>query len=452
MESANNLDNKKKNKIPKIFLITFVALLIITFCILLIVYVSLHKDDTRTAYTQKGISNEEILNKSFVEGFKATKDFGKYTYKISDEDLKELVYNGFNATKDKLPKKVENITMETNGNKQIYHIDLSLPIVKSRINIETELKYFDKLERYGYNINYMHLGKLDVASSLLNKGYFTNEICDIFFTNSCLPFKANLDEGMLEIDYTNLINKMPSGEIVNLLKNFMLNNKEYMGFSSDFIGFQIDFTNLRSDNFNAKNKSVGEATNIYEKVKNNFTKDKLTPLTTGETTTLTHISFDELNASFTHSLKTNVVEEKYTSSLTNQIAIIKVDKLILNPLSTKEVRIDSFISINGFLVDLSFNANVTNDTTPNNFVIGFQFNDTKGIYLGNTKVDANGLVKHIVINSITSLNFVSYQDPIKTLKVTFKSVIDNSKIIGVDAFDFNSILNTDGIDLTATRI
>lgn len=449
------MEKDKKNKKKKIIIIALTSLIgvfAITISTLLTCYVVLHKDDARNPYTSKDLTNEEILNKCFIEGFKNTKDFGKYTYIISDDDLQQLVHNGFNSTKEKLPKKVENITFETNGTKQIYHIDLSLPIIKSRINIETELKYFDKLEKYGYSINYMQTGKLDVYSNLVNGGALTNELCDLFFTNSCLPFKAKLEQRMLEINYTNLINKMPSNEMINLIKDFMLNHQEYMGFSSDFIGFQIDFTNMRSDTFNTKNKSVVSPINLYEKVQESFTENKLNQITPGETSSLCKISIEELNANFTSSLRTNLIEEKYTSNLTNQIVSIRLDKILLSLINANSIRIDSFISINGFLVDLSFNADLTETSNPNNFVIGLKYNEKEGINLGNDNVVANNLVKHIVINSIASLNFCSYSAPTKTLRINFKSIIDNSIIIGLNAYNFNLYFYSDGLDFTATRL
>lgn len=438
-------NEKKTHKIRNLILFG-ASILVILATVIILLLIFLRKDSKRDEYEVKHFDTQEIYNDAFIKGVSTLKTDGKFTYRLDETQMNELLHNSFNSIKDKADSHVENVYFKyEEDNTCVYYLDLKDTFVKSRIRIETEQSPSELLGGFRFKINKISMGKVNSYSYVQRKGYISNKFFDLLFENAGLPFTMRLDREEIMYQPPMFLNKVNlEGDLFSYLKANMLKTGYFI--LPESIGFSYDLNHLRSNEFNEHIPLTKEYLGIHDLVSESISEDSLSDIEVGETREMVSFSFNEINASLNYILKEHSIKERHSSSISNSFADLSVSEVMLKNIDNKNLKLTYFVDVGKFVFDVNFDIVTSEGSTPNNFELIGKL-DIHSDYLEERNVVSNKVIDSL-INNIDCLTYNSETD---YFKFSVKDIIDESSIIGISFYNCSVKLTGNSLVFTASK-
>lgn len=438
--------NKKKSHKTRNLILLGASILVILATAIVLLLIFLRKDSERDEYEVKHFDTQEIYNDAFIKGVSTLKTDGKFTYRLDETQMNELLHNSFNSIKDKADSHVENVYFKyEEDNTCVYYLDLKDTFVKSRIRIETEQSPSELLGGFRFKINKISMGKVNSYSYVQRKGYISNEFFDLLFENAGLPFTMRLDREEIMYQPPMFLNNVNlDGDLFSYLKANMLKTGYFI--LPESIGFSYDLNHLRSNDFDEHIPFVNEYLGIHDLVKESFVEENLNDIAVGETREIVSFSLNEINSSLNCINKQHIIKERYTSSISNSFAELSISEVSLKNIDDKNLELTYFVDVGKFVFDVNLDISISEGSNPNNFELIGKI-DIHSDYLNERNVVSNKLFNNLINNiDCITLNPENY-----TFKFSLKDIIDNSGIIGISFYNCSVKLTGNSLVFTASK-
>ena len=161
------------------------------------VYLSI-MDHTESDFVPEQISNDELINRQLVRSLKDTKTSKKIDYKFDQNCLNQMLSNAANDVKKDLgdaSQYVGDIYCEINGNSYRFYVGATLPVIKTRLIIDTTLVSTN--ENYEFQINSINAGRFPAYWILEQTGVLNNLPIEKAFKEAGLSIKVDRDNNKL---------------------------------------------------------------------------------------------------------------------------------------------------------------------------------------------------------------------------------------------------------------
>lgn len=322
---------------------------IITFVIVAAVTVVLLLSD-KTRFSGKIGSDDtiEVIKKNYIEGFKDTEKTGKFTFQIPEEDI--------NSVLNKASKSINNDYVEQiyygrgKKNHHFFYIDLNLPIITSRVVIDTVASEGKDLT-IKLAIEKISLGKINAYNFIKDKGILTSSLFDGFFKSSNIPITFNEKNNTFTVKPLGFIDNFPKTSTISttyfrLAKEI---GSPVIKIEPSMLGFTLDFSKFRSSNsISVTDYSGQDIPNFTTLVKSEFDSIVLDDMNPSNTYTITK---EDINLTLSKSILSSMKEE-VASTLTKKKVVNKLENVkILNQDDEVNANLYLVYSFNGYLVD-----------------------------------------------------------------------------------------------------
>lgn len=352
MDKDNKETSNKKKRIYRYIFITLICLIVISLLCILIVYILLN-DNNKNKHVDNQNENSEIIKKEFIDGFKNTSLNGSFSFCLSNDDINQMLMNGYKAIGD---NSIESIYYEEINDRQYFYIDLPTHFVPTRVVIET---YIAKVENYSFElkINKVSKGKINVLDKLISKGYLTKEYVSKLADASVLPISYDDKNQSFKIDILNIMNYFPKGDMKDIIFDVVKNDiTKYFSYGASIFSFNIDFSKLRSEEFKSSNPVV-DPLDIKNSLVNKASGFNISEVPVGGEAELYSFSDSDFSNIMSNELN-SITKEIYESNLTTNKAsfvISYVHTLFLD----NSIKYMINVSISGYEIDISINSDVT---------------------------------------------------------------------------------------------
>lgn len=338
MGKKDETNNKKSNRLKKYISISVSASLFLA-AVLLVMWFILLRDPNRNHHTRSSLSREQIIQKNYEKGFENTKNNGKFSYILFEDDMNDLLYDGVSEVKD---KHVESIYFANNQNGQYtFYVDLKKTFIKTRAVVSTYV------EDYGYDyvnlkIISVKIGKIESTKKLINKGYLTSDWIDRYFKACHLPITYNEKSKVLTYEVGSFFNVFSETKISKTFFNLVKQDKTRLSVNPSNLGFVVDFSKLRSKNDLSINTLSDPIPNFYDELKD-ACETGFVGMTMGEEKMIYSVSEHDF---------ANLLKSSIPNSFKESIGVVNFDLVDAQP-TFKENNIDISLlfSLNGYLID-----------------------------------------------------------------------------------------------------
>lgn len=345
---CKKVDNKnKKHSKLKLYLRISISVSLFLATVLLIMWFILLKDPNRNNHVRSELTASQIIEKNYIKGFENTKNTGKFSYILSEDDINDLLFDGVKELND---KHVESICFEYSQNGQYtFFVDFKNTFIKTRAVVTTYV------EDYGYDfadlkIVSVKMGKIESSKLLVRKGYLTSDWINEYFKDCHLPITYNEKTKVLHYEVGNFFNEFPETKISKTFFNLALQDSTRLSVDPSNLGFVVDFSKLRSKNELIINASTTPVPNFYNELKD-ACEVEFAGMSFGDKKMVYSINVSDV---------ANVFKSSIPSTLKESIGTVYFDLVDAQP-SFKEGKVDITLlfSLNGYLIDqnveLSFN-------------------------------------------------------------------------------------------------
>ena len=343
MGKKDETNNKKSNRLKKYLSISVSASLFLA-TVLLVMWFILLRDSNRNHYTRSSLSREQIIQKNYEKGFENTKNDGKFSYILSEDDMNDLLYDGVSKIKD---KHVESINIKFNQNGQYtFCVDLKKTFIKTRAVVSTYV------EDYGYDyvnlkIISVKIGKIESTKKLINKGYLTSDWIDRYFKACHLPITYNEKTKVLTYEVSSFFDVFPETKISKTFFNLAKQDKKRLSVDPSTLGFIVDFSKLRSKDDLSINTSTDPIPNFYDELKASC-ETEFAGMSMGDEKTIYSISEHDF---------ANLLKSSISSSFKETIGTVNFDLVDAQPtFKENEIDVSLLFSLNGYLIDQHIKA------------------------------------------------------------------------------------------------
>ena len=336
--------NNKRSKRLRRYISISVSVSLFLATVLLVMWFILLRDTNRNTHTRSGLTTSQIIEKNYVKGFKNTKNNGKFSYILSEDDMNDLLYDGVKEAKD---KHVESIYFENNKNGQYtFYVDLKKTFIKTRAVVSTYV------EDYGYDyvnlkIISVKMGKVESTKTLIKKGYLTSDWIDRYFKACHLPITYNEKTKVLTYEVGNYFNVFPETKISKTFFNLAQQDKTRLSVDPSTLGFIVDFSKLRSKDDLSINTSADPIPNFYDELKASC-ETEFAGMSMGEEKTIYSISEHDF---------ANLLKSSISSSFKETIDPVNFDLVDAQPtFKENEIDVSLLFSLDGYLIDQHIKA------------------------------------------------------------------------------------------------
>lgn len=421
------MEKKEKKRFltkKKVIVFSLTLLLLVLALILALIYF-LRNDNNRSTYQNSDVSTEEVIKKKYIDAFKNTKNNGKFTYILTDDDINQML-----SAAD-LPNKFEAVYYSSSSNISTFYIDLKqTSFFKTRLVINTEVTANDDMT-YKVKITSLTSGKLEALNYYKKHGIFTSENLSKIIQSSALPMTYLEEENSFLIEPLKFIDRFPSSNMGNIINDLMKENQNYVALNSSLFGFDFDFSFIKSEPISEhENKNIREE--LLDQI-NSLNESSFGVKNEIEIYNISTKDFKNLCKSPISSYK----EEIFSSQTQDKICfdIVGIDY------SFKDAQTGQFkvvLSLNGCLVSLSIDTSISVSSNSLQFVN--EIKPTKYNYLNDYLIDSfdcsiSDTIKKETANSI-SLK-IEYKDKefssifAASLNYCFRVDVTNQKLVVV---------------------
>lgn len=437
-EVSNSSKDKKKKKILKIAIIIVSALLVIFLVLMLLNYILCH-DTNRGNIENKGLDNQEIIKKNYIDGYSNTKEDGFFRFELPKEDINQMLSNSVKELGD---KKIESIYYETENDHHIFYVDIKPCLFNTRVKLDCVSYIDNENKKVELQIVDATMGKFPILSRIKSKNYLTSEFIGKISKYSAIPVSFNEDTNIFIVELTKYFDMFPTGDLSNALLSVARENPNNIKITSLF-GFSLDLRSLRGpEHKSSKDKSpvVDPIDRLNNIVHDTYVYDILP----GDSRTLTALSLDEYSDYLRGELKD--YKETYTSTLTSNTLEFKLNDLYAS-FKVGKVTYMFNISINGYVVDASFESNV--DSSSYDASLGMTL--YKNVSVGTISKDKDNEVSKLFFSYFEEslkvisekYDFFTYNPINSSISLDFSSIGED--IIGIEMYD--RILKLDEVSL-----
>ena len=291
----------------------------------------------------------EVTKKNYIEGFKDSKSTGKFTFQIPEEDFNSIYNKGSKSIKNNY---VEQIYYGRGENKHHYfYIDLNLPIITSRVVIDTVAKESKDLT-IKLAIEKVSLGKVNAYKFIKDKGILTSNFFNDFFKTCDVPITFNEKNNTFTVKPLEFLDNFPNTS--NISTTFFKMAKDIgspvIKIETASLGFTLDFSKFRSSSTLSAVDYSGELATDFNSELDTQLQSAHTLLTDDDPKTIYQISEDELSKALSLSIS-NTMKEEVTSSLTKQKVTNALVNIQANFINEDRMTLGLIYSFNGYLVD-----------------------------------------------------------------------------------------------------
>ena len=344
-----------KHKLKK-WLTFYLCLVMVLLTAVYITYLLTHKDTNRDTNTYNENSNVSLIEKNMIDAFSNTKDTGKFSFTLSDQDINQMLKN---ASNNVLPSNAESIYYESKDNHHYFYIDLKPKLlVSTRVVIDTSITGVTNINEVVLQINNVSMGKLPY----INKASYLNED---FFNNiskySLLPIKYSRSTKTIITYPYKLMEYFPTGEYMDILKELIDAKPEVIrSTGTSLFGFNIDFSSFRSANNRTPERSE-EVIDLKERVESSITEEFLDSIPSGDSKKACYFSLGELNRLIYNNI--HVLKSKtYKHTLTENKCVLGIVD-VYGFIDSGEFAYKVILSINGYEIDFDIKSQITESTT-----------------------------------------------------------------------------------------
>ena len=410
-------DNKKKHRKLKIYLTTIGSLFIIVCTIIYLTYLFTHRDSNRNPTSKVDNSNIQLIQKNLLDGFKNTKETGKYSFRISDEDINQILLN---SCDDLLSGKEESCYISSDTS--TFYVDY-----KPTLGVKTRVQY--KFNNYGVNTLNEHFFILEDVPKMgslpymfghrINFESFIKEVSK----NSGLPLRW--ENAMLVASPVKLFDYFPSEDIKSFMKGLISAKPECILVDpNSLFGFDINLSLFKSNNI--PTKEVSELLpDLYSQVSGSITPEFLSSIPSKESKEACILKVSDINKLISSKFTKKVIGHA-SLDLSDVEVILEVNDLYVSLLDTGHLTFVMPVSINGYMIYFINNSNIT--TSPNEMIMEIELSNTptlngleiKGSYLGDVVISE---LSSVLTSVSSGYSYLSFVDGNKTWYFDFNDII-----------------------------
>lgn len=419
MENEEQKKDKKKSKRFKIGLIITICIDLVLLVAVYVTFIVTHKDEGRNRHQPNSFTASQVIESNLVEAFKDTKTTGKFSFRLSDNDINQII----SKSEVSLPwKKGLNLYYETHDQENHFYVDFKTTLgVITRVDYSFSLTSLTSSNQKVFSLTSKRMGKLPYFPHISGLSDFISELK----TKTGLPFEFT-DKNELIVSPYNLIECFPNESIKSYLKELVNLKPECLLISNDpsLFGFDIDLS-LFKKNTPISKEIVSELNeDIYERVDNSITYDFLNSIEEGESIVASSLEVKEINKMI--SLVSNYVDTRVTSSVNDRLLNFEVSDIFM------VIKDENKVS---FVIDYSFNGYIVQFICPSTiFDVGDEFMisislDNK-LTLGDYELTNNSVIQTILIEEL--------KQTLTSLDEEY-SFIEYNKLNNVLSFDFTDV-------------
>lgn len=347
MDKDKSFNKKKAYKIATISLISIVLLGLLA---ILIAFILLN-DNHKNTHIDSKEENTEIIKKNFVNGFSNTSLDGVFSFKLSNDDINQMLMNAYRSIGD---TSIESIYYEQVDAFHYFYVDLPRTcMVPSRVVIET---YIDHIDGYTFDlvVSKVTKGKINIFDKAYNKGYMKDGYVNKILEASKLPIRYDETKEVFKVNVLDTMEYFPKGDIKEAIIGYInLNKAKYITLGSALFDFNINFSSLRSSSY-LKSESILDNVDIKSRLMDSISSFDASSIAVNDEIEVATLSNKEYSNYLSSEIDSSL-KEVYTSSLTSREATFEfeyVHALFNNDSIAYKVN----ISISGYEIDLSMSA------------------------------------------------------------------------------------------------
>lgn len=345
-----NKDDKKKLTIKRlkwiVIIFSFISVVLMVVAYILI-YVKLH-DSSRNTYKAKGIDSAEIIKKNYIDGFSSTSSSGEFSFSLPEDDVNELLSKSVDAINDKYIKSICYSKGEENHH--YFYFDLKLPLIKSRVVLDTLSQVDNQNNCYYLTIVSYKMGQVSPVNYLKEKGYISEEFCNKIASYSNLPISYVSSLNSIKYEPLKYIEEFPKGDIGELLFDAIKQDTSTISLTQDNLGFKVNLKSFRDVSVEEPTSSI-EVVDVYSRVKTALEDIDSSTLPIGEPYVVTTLSEKELSSIVNHS-STKVKDEDVVSRLTSNKVLMSIISTNLTFVDDVTLKFSLNVSINGYIINI----------------------------------------------------------------------------------------------------
>ncbi|MCQ2976391.1 MAG: hypothetical protein MJ232_00040 [archaeon] len=336
----------------KVLITLFLCLVVVLLTATYITYLVTHKDKNRNPNAYSNNENISLIEKNMIDPFSNTKDTGKFSFRLSDQDINQMLKN---ASNDVLPENAESIYYESKDDHHYFCVDLKPKLlVETRVVIDALIEGVTTDNLVVIQISKVSMGKLPfIKDTFLNEEFFSK-----LSKYSLLRISYSKDVQRIIVDPVSFMKYFPSGGRMDILRELIDSKPEVIKPTGDSLfGFDIDFSPFRSNNRNP-NRSE-EVMDLKERVESSITEDFLDSIPSGESKVACLFTLGELNRLIYNSIKV-LDKETHEHSFTDNKCLLGVTDVYAYVESGNFIyRV--VLSINGYEIDFDIKSEISDD-------------------------------------------------------------------------------------------
>ena len=350
-------DREKKRKRLKLLISISLSGTLLLATILFVMWFIILQDQNRNQHVRSDKTYNEIITKNYVKAFEDTKNSGKFSYFLPDEDVNDLLDDGVKAIKD---KHIESIYFEYSENgTHVFYVDLKRTFIKTRVVLTTYVEDYGD-DYVNLKILTTKIGKLECTKRLQRKGYLTSKWLDSYFEASHLPMSYDEGKQIIKVEIKKYIKDFPETKISKNFFNLALKDKQTVSINPGNLGFSVDFSKIRSMETIEFSPGVDPISNFYNELKDGCESVDFSTLSVGESAVAysieENILSNLLKASISSELKETI--SYGASNVTFDLVDAQTE---FKP--NDEIDVNLIFSLNGYLVNSSSTINLYDYST-----------------------------------------------------------------------------------------
>ena len=419
-KKKEKVELSKKEKLKKILSIWLCSFLVLLIVVVMFVYYG-YRDPYRNPYKKTEVTPTSLIEKNIIDGFKDTKDTGKFSFRLSNDDLNQMLSN---VTKEDLGKRGESMYYITLEDHHYFMVDLKgFAYFKSRVVVDTQILGYTENSEVLLGINKVTTGRLRYTKT----EYFSESFFDMVSEKSLLPIKYIKKSNALMVSPLKFLDYLPDGELINVVKDLVISKPSVVSFVNDSpFGFDIDLSSLRSSHFKEYSEA-GEMVDLISNFRSEVPNDIYLSLEEDAESNIYNLSLDDYNKVLRYAFNTKNISETYVSSLTENKLVIQVED-IYSVLEVDVIKYIFNVSINGYMINLWVDSSLFN--------VGANFISK---YALDTKVQSNSC--SFDLDSKTGILFLGYINSVFEYLDLNTSFINYDNTSLVMSLDFSDLLN-----------
>ena len=317
-----------------------------------VVVVVLLTDKTRFSGKIGSDDSVEVIEKNYIEGFKDTSKTGKFTFQIPEDEM--------NSVFDKASKSINNEYVDRiyygrgKDNHHYFYIDLNLPVITSRVVIDTLAKEgkVNKEQVIKLSIEKVSLGKINAYNFIKDKGILTSSLFDGFFKSISIPITFNESNNTFTVKPLSYIDNFPTVSTISTtyFKLARESGSHVISINPSILGFTVDFSKFRSSNSLVANDYSGETAPNFDTGLSTRLNEVASELEVGVPHTAYSITKNDLNIALTKSIP-SIMKEEVTSKLTKNKVTNSLVNVQTNFIDSDNLTMSLLYSFNGYVID-----------------------------------------------------------------------------------------------------